>query len=272
MGEKILVTSEDLADGARLVQGLNEEDFPITAAFWAYDSLLDVWRLIIAAPRDAIESLVTAYGKIQNIIDNRSLAVTLDRISLIPDNDAKLANLQAMARSDAPGVVEASVGRTEIGGRPLDDIHLYRNEALRYESEVIDALQRVLAPNAAVRTVNYRAEFPRSLEIDALINDGELFVIVEIKAVSRPLNSEHVFQATGKLEGFLTYFGPAPGAAMIVSRSGFTLDAFRTAEEVRFPRTKLVHWVGPQDDSKLQSALTEIGVSVSNLELRIQDS
>jgi hypothetical protein len=252
MAEKTLVTQEDLADGARLIQELEQASFPISAAFWAYDALLETWRLIIAAPRGAIESLVAAYGIIQSIISEKDLGVTLDRISLIPDDDVKLGNLQALARSDAQDVVEVSVGRTEIAGRVLDDIHLYKNDALRYELDVIRALQRVQPSDAVMRT--YRnSDLPPGLQADALLDDGERLVFVEIKAYRRPLATRDVFQVEGMLHAYERNFGRYV-AAMIVSRSGFTPSAVEAAQS---PRMVLVQWTGSEDDEKLRDALAE---------------
>lgn len=253
MAENVLVTQEDLADGARLIQQLDQAGFPITAAFWAYDSLLETWRLIIAAPREAIESLVTAYGTIQGIIQDNGLGVTLDRISLISDDDAKLKNLQALAKSDMHDVVEVSAGRTEIAGRVFDDIHLYKSDALRYERDVIQALQRVQPSNVVMRT--YRQEgFPRDLGADALLDDGKRLLLVEIKARSRPLGIRDIFQVEGMLHAYERYLSRA-AAAIIVSRSGFRPNAI---EAVPSPNIGLVQWAGPEDDEKLQRALTEV--------------
>jgi hypothetical protein len=253
VAENSLVTQEDLADGARLIQQLDQADFPITAAFWAYDPVLETWRLIIAAPSSAIESLVAAYGAIQDGISANALGITLDRISLIPDNDAKLANLQALAKSDAEGVVEISLGHTEIAGRTLDDIHLYRTDALRYEREVIDALQRIQPPNAVMRTSYEHAESPPRQGADALLDDGERLIIVETKAFSRPLGSRDVFQVEGMLHAYQRYFNRRV-AAMLVSRSGFTVNAIETAHSTG---VSLVQWTGPKDDQLLRRTLAE---------------
>jgi hypothetical protein len=93
------------------------------------------------------------------------LSTSLNRISFIPDNDAKVKNLQAQAQSETNDVIEAPFGPTEIGGRILDDIHLYRPDALRYERLVLEALQRV-KPSQTVLREAHRLELPRSLTTD----------------------------------------------------------------------------------------------------------
>jgi len=210
--------------------------------------------LIVAAPREAIESLVRAYGIIQDVIAENNLAITLDRISLIPDNDAKLENLQALAKSDAHDILEVSAGRTEIAGRVLDDIHIYKNEALRYEGGITTALRRI-ADRHAIKTVYHNVVLPRGLEADALLDDGEKLVLIEIKSMARPVSVEVVLLTEGKLHSVARYLSK-PAAAIIVSRSGFTDNAVDAAS--RDPRIRLVQWVGPEDDEKLGRALTEI--------------
>lgn len=245
MAENILVTQEDLADGARLIQELDQVNFPVTAAFWAYDPRLERWRFIIAAPPSAIESLVRAFGVIQKVISDNGLGISLDRVSLISDDDPTLANLQALGKSDAQDVVEVSVGRAEVGGRVLDDIHVYRSDALRYERAVIAALQRMQSPNAVLRR-NVR-------QADVILDDGERLIIVEIKDVTRLLGVREVYQAEGFLHSYERTLG-RPVAAMIVSRNGFSASAI---EEARNSRINLVQWTGPEDDQVLERALEE---------------
>jgi hypothetical protein len=252
MAENILVTQEDLADGARLIQELDQVSFPITTAFWAYDPVLERWRLIIAAPSAAIESLMQAYGIIQKIINDNGLGIALDRVSLISDNDPKLANLQALSESDSQDVVEVSLGHTEVAGRVLDDLHVYKSDALRYEREVIAALQRVQPSNAVLRRGD-RAQIAPDRRADAIIDDGEQLIIIEIKALKRLVGVREIFQVEGYLHSYARNLGRQVGA-MIVSRNGFSVSAI---EEAQDSKISLVQWGGPEDDHLLSRALEE---------------
>lgn len=252
MAENILVTQQDLADGARLIQELDQVNFPVTAAFWAYDPQLERWRFIIAAPPAKIESLISAYGIIQKAISDNGLGISLDRVSLISDNDPTLANLQALGNSDAQDVVEVSVGRAEVAGRVLDDIHVYRSEALRYERAVIAALQRLQPENVILRTGD-RAQVLPDRRVDAIFDDGERLIIIEIKAVSRLLGIREVFQVEGLLRSYERILGRHV-TAMIVSRNGFSVNA---TEEAHNSVISLVQWTGPEDDQLLRRALEE---------------
>ena len=252
MAENILVTRADLADGARLIQELDQENFPVTAAFWAYDPLLERWRLIIAAPPAVIESLITAYGVIQKAIIDNDLGIALDRVSLISDSDPTLRNLQALGKSDAQDVVEVAVGRAEVAGRVLDDLHVYRSDALRYERAVISALQRMQPPHASLVTSN-RAQFPPETQADVILDNGDRLIIIEIKHVSRLLGIREVFQAEGFRRSYERTFR-RPVAGMIVSRNGFSVNAI---EEAGNSRIFLVQWASPKDNQLLKRTLDE---------------
>lgn len=243
-----MVTQEDLANGAFLLRQLDQIGFQVAAAFWAYDSVLETWRLIIAAPQQAIESLVAAYGIIQRVINDNDLGISLDRISLIPDGDAQLTNLKALAESDSDDVVEASGGRAEIAGRVLDDIHLYRGGVLRYEREVFQALQRLQPADMVMRT---NVILPPGQELDALLDDGERPIIIEIKMRSRPVGIKDVFQLQGRLVSSSRFFG-REASAVLISRSGFTAGALETAKNTR---VTLAKWAGPEDDEQIERAL-----------------
>src|SRR5262249_40535764 len=145
------------------------------------------------------------------IVEN-GLMITLDRISLVPDNDPKLTNLQALAKSDAPDVVEIPSGHTEIAGRVLGDIHLYRNDALRFEFELVQALRRILPANEPAAVFTGLTE---PLEVDALLDDGQQLVIFEIKHLSKPVGSEVVFRTQGMRRHFESYYGRPVGAIVV---------------------------------------------------------
>jgi hypothetical protein len=211
LAEKFLVTQEDLADGARLIQELDQAGFPVTAAFWAHDALLESWRLIIASPRQAIDSLV---------------------------ND----------------VVEVSAGRTEIAGRVLDDIHLYKSDALRYENDLVTALRRIQPENSTIMRTYPQEDLPRYMQADVVLYEGDRVVLVEVKARTRPIGARDVLQVEGILHAYERNLGRRP-AAMIVSRSGFTVDA---AEAARGSGIRLVQWAGPKDNSALEQTLAEV--------------
>jgi hypothetical protein len=253
VGQTALVT-RDFDDGARLVQELDRGGFPVSAAFWAYDSTLESWRLIVAAPSEAIESRSKVYGVIQNILLENDLGIALSSISLTRDDDQGVRNLQAEAMSDVDTVFEVPLGRAEIGGRSVSNIHVYRTDALRYERELLAALQRVQPSDAVLRRANYLDFLPR-VELDFVLDNGRQIVFVEAKAQSKPLSSKQVQQAQALQSRLDSYFHK-PTALIVVSQRGFTRIATDWAQRITLLR--LVKWFGPEDDGILQQTLIEL--------------
>jgi Restriction endonuclease len=254
MAEAALVTQEDLADGASLVQELDAQGFPVSAAFWAFDHILEAWRLIIAAPPKAIESLIGAYNLVQDIVSDNNLALTLDRVSLIPDDDPKVENLRAMSRNETQDVVEASIGHTQISGRTLSGIHLYRQDALRYERAVFSALQRV-QPSQVILRDGSRLGFSEQFEVDFLADDGRTVVVIECKSYKRLLDRDRVLLAEDLRRRVHSYFQRRTGL-LLVSQSGFTDPASEQA--LKYPHLRIVRWQDADDDSELQGALNQL--------------
>lgn len=244
-----MVTEEELYDGARLVQQLDAADFPVTVAFWAYDSVLEIWRFIIAAPQNAIESRTTAYGVIQRILADNGLAIALDRVTLIPDDDPQINDLRAQAESDTQDVVEIPVGRAEIAGRVFDPILLYRSDALRYERDVIAALQGMQPPNAVMRSYG-RLGLPFR-QADAQIVTGDRLVIIEARAVSRLLAYKDVVQVEIMKTAYERYYD-RPVTAIVISHTDFTTSAMDAARDSGIV---LIHWTGSEDNDKIQRAI-----------------
>jgi hypothetical protein len=254
VAETILVTPDDLADGARLIQELDKLGFPVTAAFWAYDPILETWRLIIAAPSKDIESLMSVYRLIQQIIEDAELTISLSMVSLIPDDDSNVRNLRALAESGTQDVIGTPIGSTEIAGRMFDEVQVYRHDALRYERMILEALQRI-KPSSAVLRDAHRLDLPKRLEIDFLLDDGGEAVVIEAKLWSRPVSSKVVLSAEDILHRLSTYFQRLAGV-IIVSRSGFTRAALDSASEDN--RILLVVWRDPDDDDDLRQALNRL--------------
>lgn len=248
------MTTEDLADGALLIQNLDQRGFPVSAAFWAYDPILELWRLVIAAPPKSIDSLLSAYRIAQDIINDNDLAISLNRISFISDNDPKVSNLRALAQSGTHDVIEAPVGPTEIDGRILDDIHLYRLEALRYEQKVFEALQRVQPPKAMLRYA-HRVDLPGRLDTDFLVDNGKTLVAIEAKLWSRPVGSKIVWSSEHLQRRLEDHFKRSTGI-VIVSGTGFTDAAIESAAQ--YPFMRLVRWASSEDDGELRRALVAL--------------
>jgi hypothetical protein len=255
VGETSMVTQEYLDEGARLVQELDSDEFPVTASFWAYDPSADLPRLIIAVPAERIESFRAGYEKIRDVITRNDISVPLSRISLMLDDDPAIANIKALAEADYRDIIQAAVGTAEIGGHTYDDVHVYNSDALRYERELFAALQR-LQPSSAVLRRDLRVDERSSF--DFFFDNGNKIVAIEAKRFSRPVDVRDILQEDMLLRHAYVNFR-RPATLIIVSRSGFTPEAMEAVKDTpEAGGIRLVQWVDANDNDKLRRALTDL--------------
>jgi hypothetical protein len=255
VGEASVVTQEHLYEGGRLIQELDKDGFPVTAAFWAYDPDAELPRLIIAVPSNQVESFRTAYERIRDVIERNDISVPLSSISLMLDDDPAIENIKALAEADYRDVIQSAIGSAEIGGHVYDDIRVYKSDALRYERELFAALQRIQPPSAVLRRdlqLGERSSF------DFYFDDGNKIVAVEAKRFSRPVTLRDVNYEDHLLRR--AYVSLRRRIALIVvSRSGFTSSAVENVKDTPVAGgIRLVQWISPSDDDKLKRALDEL--------------
>jgi hypothetical protein len=252
MAQAALVTEQDLADGARLMQELEQSDIKVDAAFWAYDPILEYSRLIIAVPHQIFESPINAYTAIQRVIEENDLRITLNRVSIMPGDDPKIADLRYSAQSGTrDDVIEATPRKIEIAGRTLEDVHVYRQDALFYERQIFEALKRVAPEDATL----YQAVRIGRRELDFLLDDNKLAIVVEVKSLRRPVARREIDAAQDQLIYAANFFR-RPTALMFVIKSGIdrTVEKLATSN----PRMRIVHWASRDDDSQLAKAIDEL--------------
>jgi hypothetical protein len=254
MGEASVVAQERLREGARLIQELDKDGFPVTAAFWAYDPSIEPPRLVIAIPSDQ-KSFRVAYARIRDTMERSDISIPLSSISLMLDDDPAIENIKALADADYRDIVQAAVGNAEIGGHVYDDILVYKSDALRYERELSAALQRVQPPAAVLRRdlrIDERSSF------DFFFDDGNKIIAVEAERFSRPVGTKDIHYEEAVLRrAYVTL--QRVTTLIIVSRSGFTASAIEIVKDTPVAGgIRLVQWVDESDDDKLRKALAEL--------------
>jgi hypothetical protein len=256
--EAILVKQQDINDGARLVQELDVRGLPLTAGFWAHDASVDIWRLVLVVPRNEISSPRQAYSRVQDAISHLSLKLFLNQVTVILDDDPQIRVLQSLIASSSSNIVEIPLDYAEIAGQIVDKGYAYRLEALRYEAEILAALQRIQPKDAILRRVD-GLDVGTGLESDFVINDGDQAVFIETKALTRPLDSRDVQVSADRLYRITDSY-PRPESWLMISRTGYTQEATRLAAGspsriAPVKRLSLVEWVSPNDDPQLREAL-----------------
>jgi len=119
VGEAALVR-QDAHEGALLVEQLDASGFRLTAAFWAHDAALDIWRLVLAAPRLSAPSPRAAYSLIQTAINELDLSISLDRVTFVPDTEPLIGTLRDFAAAASSDIIEVPLPGADIAGAPVD--------------------------------------------------------------------------------------------------------------------------------------------------------
>ena len=128
MAAAILVDS-DVEMGRELLQILDEDQFPVTAAAWIFFPDVGEWRLVIRTPR-ATRDLQQALLGIAISLDKRGdlrKRIDLARVKLVPPKDKMLAAMGSVVKVDETSNIRFS--RNVINGVLIDDALIYRRAA-----------------------------------------------------------------------------------------------------------------------------------------------
>jgi hypothetical protein len=123
MYKKVLV--EDLInDGRLLVEALDRNRFPITAAVW-YDFPEAQWMLVIASPIVDQVGPMAAYTRVQRVLQTvQSSRLTLSDISLISPLSQEFQNLRLLLTT--PGRLGRSAASGGARTLVFEDAYVYR--------------------------------------------------------------------------------------------------------------------------------------------------
>ncbi len=123
MYKKVLV--EDLIkDGKLLVEALERNRFPITAAVW-YDFPEMPWMLVIVST--AVDQIgpMAAYGRVQRALQTvKSAQLALSDISLMSPQSQEFENLRSLIST--PGRLGQSTASGPARGLVFEDAYVYR--------------------------------------------------------------------------------------------------------------------------------------------------
>jgi hypothetical protein len=129
--DQTALVDRDIDEGRKLVQALDAEAFPVVAALWYFFSDEDVWRLIIASPKVAVDGPRAAYSEIQKVIRTHEIHLPLQRISALEPDDPLVTALRIFAPTDgAPYVGGTHLHRTSVGDVFVEGAYVHRAERL----------------------------------------------------------------------------------------------------------------------------------------------
>lgn len=125
MVKKQLVAMK-VAEGKRLVEALDESDFPVNSALW-FLSETEVWRLLLASPVVDSEGPRAAYEGLQDFLNRSSpkYEIALDEVTLLSPRDALIGLLRGAVVTGS-GVSEVRFTENSINNVFIEDALIYR--------------------------------------------------------------------------------------------------------------------------------------------------
>jgi hypothetical protein len=116
-----------IREGAALTRKLEEQGWPVVAAFWFFDRAENRWSLFFASPRVATDGPKGSYEAISQALSGLSSFFGLQFITVVSPHHELVKTFAAL--SHMPTVsVPTRVSRTVIDGRYIDDAYVYRAE------------------------------------------------------------------------------------------------------------------------------------------------
>src|SRR5262249_36957008 len=116
--------------GRRLIEALDQAEFPVVAAFWSFFPEGDLYRLVIASPVVDEKGPRDAYTKIQEVLHKLNLPdLTLDNITAVSPYDPLVIDLRLSRATDgAPYLAPAHLVR--VGSGLPYNAYVYRAERI----------------------------------------------------------------------------------------------------------------------------------------------
>jgi hypothetical protein len=131
--DKTVLVERDLMEGKRLIEALDQERFPLTAALWLFLPDLGVWRLVLGSPAVDQEGPRHAYTAVQSVLDKLRppVSIDLDDISVAADQSRLIADLRIFSGTDGkPFIGGISLSKAVVGDSYVENAYIYRAERI----------------------------------------------------------------------------------------------------------------------------------------------
>jgi hypothetical protein len=124
--DKTALVNEDISEGKKLIQHLDNTAFKANSALWFYATDLNEWRLVLASEYLETHGLKEAYSFVQKELEKLGLAnIALNNIAIIGAND-ELIELLKRGGLAVGGISEIRFTRNVINGVMIEDALIYR--------------------------------------------------------------------------------------------------------------------------------------------------
>lgn len=136
---KEILVSEYVENGRRLIEALDQADFPVIAAFWRFLPEEEEWRLFIASPRVTELGPLAAYATIQETLVKRQIDLPLHRISVISPEEPFAAELRIFSGTDPkPFIGNDYLQNIVVGELYIEGAFVYRAERIIGKSGTLE--------------------------------------------------------------------------------------------------------------------------------------
>ena len=125
--DKTALVKENIENGEKLIEALDNTEFKVNAALWFYLADSDAWRLIIASPFEEEKGPKEAYSFVREELVKLSIhpELSLKDISIVSPKD-NLINLLKKAIKTGPGISGIRFTQNVINNVLIDDAYIYR--------------------------------------------------------------------------------------------------------------------------------------------------
>jgi hypothetical protein len=128
--DKAALVDRDIDDGRRLVQALDQADFPVVAALW-YFYPEEEWRLLIASPKVGELGPRGAYAVIQQVLIKSGVPLPLYRVAAVNPDEPLITELRIFVGTDAaPHIGSIYLQSEVIGEMYVEGAYVYRAERI----------------------------------------------------------------------------------------------------------------------------------------------
>jgi len=121
MYTKILV-EQDVQNGSKLIEALQQKRFPISAAFWLNAEDANEWRLVIVSPLVSSGDARLAYRTVAQALAETRVPIPLENISVLSPTSLRYKQVRLASQGVPSGL---TVARNFAGVALAGDAYIY---------------------------------------------------------------------------------------------------------------------------------------------------
>ncbi|MEL7665607.1 MAG: hypothetical protein AAGU10_16010 [Methanosarcina mazei] len=125
--DKATLVKDDISDGKKLIQHLDNTEFKVNSALWFYATDLNEWKLVLASEYLKAHGLKEAYSFVQNELEKLYLTnISLNNIAITGANDQLIELLKRGIVTGSKDISDIRFTRNVINGVMIEDALIYR--------------------------------------------------------------------------------------------------------------------------------------------------